>query len=94
MMGKPIYITKELIINALLKPEKDVSTDILRKNHPRKGRTAYRLDVYKEKTSKKIIELKEYMAKIDKQSTEWKRVRKQLLALIDRVNKRVKLQTT
>ena len=32
------------------------------------------------------------MAKLDRSSDEWKRIRKQLLALVDRVNKRINRQ--
>ena len=58
--------------------------------HPKIGRTAYKLDVYKKKTDTRINDLKDRMnsarAAGDK---EWLKLRKQLLAQKSRVKKRM-----
>ena len=59
----------------------------------RKGRTAYKLDVYRERTRLKVADLERRMANIgDKRDAEWQRLRKQLLALKDRLAKRIHAQ--
>jgi hypothetical protein len=69
-------LTKSSLKEALSKPyAKQISKS--NKIDGRKGRTAYKLDTYKERTRAKVADLENRMAAItDKREPEWLRLRK------------------
>ena len=89
-----IHLSIQEINNALVKVEKSVDPDVPCRPRPRtvmKGRVAYKLDVYKAKIAVKVTDLQARMDKILRNSKEWMRLRKQILALRSRLNRRIRL---
>ena len=75
---KIMKLSNAILMDALSKPE--INPHWQPKEKPtkfRKGRTAYKIDVYQKKTSQKIHELNARMNAIgNRQDDEWKRLRK------------------
>ena len=75
---KIVKLSNAILMDALLKPE--INPHWQPKEKPtkfRKGRTAYKLEIYQRRTSRKIDELNSRMNAIDnRQDEEWKRLRK------------------
>ena len=74
--------------------ESDDSVGDLREKskHPKLGRTAYKLEVYKKRTAARLDDLKSRMnAARAKGDLEWLKLRKQFLAQKSRVKKRIQI---
>ena len=78
LSAKPSHLTKKSLKKALSKPDEQIKkVKTTNKVDGRKGRTAYKLDVYKERTRLKILDLETRMAVIgNKKNVEWQRLRK------------------
>ena len=89
---RPTKLTNKTLKEALSKP---FAKQICKNNKidGRRGRTAYKLEIYQQKTRVKINDLQSRMDAIgDRRDTQWLRLRKQLLALKDRLAKREHVQ--
>jgi len=76
-------VTNEILRDCLTRPEESEDPDRPRERpkHPKIGRTAYKLDVYKQKTDARVEDLKIRMSIAKaQQDPEWLKLRKQLLA--------------
>ena len=83
------FMRPEVLSQTLAKPL-DAEADVREKNPNIRGRVAYSLPVYKENTRVKMHDLKSRMAAIgDKTDPVWQKLRKQTLALQDRLNRRM-----
>ena len=83
------FMRPEVLSQTLAKPI-DTAADARENNPNIRGRVAYSLPVYKENTRVKMIDLKSRMTAIgDKTDPEWQKLRKQTLALQDRLNRRL-----
>lgn len=69
---QPLHMTKKSLKEALSKPLDQIKVKTTNKVDGRKGRTAYKLHVYKERTRIKIIDLETRMTAIgNKKNAEW-----------------------
>ena len=87
------FMQPEVLAETLAKPEETMEE--ARQHNPNiKGRIAYSYPVYEQNTRAKIEHLQARMDVIDNRSDrQWQRLRKQLLALKDRLQKRTKDET-
>ena len=76
-------LTNEVLKDVLSRPDdvEDPLNPRLKPKHPKIGRTAYKLDVYKKKTDARIQDLRDRMNSARAVGDpEWYKLRKQLLA--------------